>query len=446
MKIFHLADIHASAKTLDQVKRCTQFVTEQAAIHQPDLTVIAGDIFDSRDIRLDSDPVRYIFEWVRQLSEYSPVFIVKGTPTHEGNAIKPLEHVGMNYPVMVADYPGCWGVVQSNVNNLTSFIHMEPGHNDSNFGVQAVISAMPTPTKQFMQAGDEDLASALTPIFAGFGAQAAQYEVPHIHVGHYCVRGAAISENQTMVGRDIEIGRDQIELANPDIVCLGHIHLSQEVEPGMFYAGSLIKKNHGEADDKGFYIYDLEKAKGNPTFINTPADRLLRIRWDFTAEGRTADIEDVLNQYRGPDITGSILKVELTFWQDEYMEWTRDNVESWFAPLLPESIDVQIIRKPRENIRSQEILKAESLSEKVQLLADQNKEEMTPGIQTKCEMLETMNQEECIKALNEPSPVIVGVDPRLITTELIVEATGPVEVSLHGDWPSDQQSLFEVKS
>jgi len=423
MKIFHLADIHASAKTLDQVKRCTQFVTEQAAIHQPDLTVIAGDIYDSRDIRLDSDPVRYIFEWVRQLSEYSPVFIVKGTPTHEGNAIKPLNHVGARFPVVVADYPGMFSL--SGNGKVGPLIYPD-------MNVSCLISAMPTPTKQFMQACDDDLASALTPIFAGFGAQAAQYEVPHIHVGHYCVRGASISENQTMVGKDIEIGRDQIDMANPDIVCLGHIHLSQEVEPGMFYAGSLIKKNHGEADDKGFYIYDLEKAKGNPTFINTPTDRLLRIRWDFTAEGRTADIEDVLNQYRGPDITGSILKVELTFWQDEYMEWTRDNVESWFAPLLPESIDVQIIRKPRENIRSQEILKAESLSEKVQLLADQNKEEMTPGIQTKCEMLETMNQEECIKALNEPV--------------FTIEATGPVEVSLHGDWPSDQKSLFEVKS
>jgi len=441
MKIFHLADIHTSAKTLEQVKRCTGFVTEQAAIHQPALTIIAGDIFDSRDIRLDSEPVRYIFSWVRQMSDYSPVFIVKGTPTHEGNAIKPLEMVGKRFPVYVADYPGMY--ILTAAHSIKPIADREP----SDCGVRALISAMPTPTKQFMQAGDDDLASALTPIFAGFGAQAAQYEdVPHIHVGHYCVRGASISEDQTMVGRDIEIGRDQIELANPDIVCLGHIHLHQEVEPGMFYSGALIKKDHGEYDDKGFYIYDLSMAKGNPKFIQTPSDRLLRIREDFTVDGNTfIDADMVLHTYGPDELKGAILKVEFTFWQDEGLEHTRESIEKFFEPCDCQSVDVQIIRKPRENIRSQEILKAESLSEKVQLLADQNKEEITPGIQDKCNMLETMTQEECIKVLNEP--VVIGVDPAGEDTENTVEYTlvhgGPVKVEWSGP---KQQSLFEVKS
>ena len=446
MKIFHLADIHASAKTLDQVKRCTGFVTEQAAIHQPELIIIAGDIFDSRDIRLDSEPVRYIFSWIRQLSEYSPVFIVKGTPTHEGNAIRPLEHVGSNYTVTVADYPGMYELGSSG--NLEP--HTGPGHSFATRPI-ALISAMPTPTKQFMQAGDEDLASALTPIFAGFGSQAAQYDVPHIHVGHYCKRGASISENQTMVGKDIEIGMDQIELAKADLVCLGHIHMHQEVEPGMFYSGSLIRKNHGEDDDKGFYIYDLSMGKGNPKFTKTPSDRLLRIREDYTTPNSdTADIDMSLYSYDPEDLKGAILKVELTFWQDEGLEHTRESLEKFFEPCGCQSINVQIIRKPRENIRSQEILKAESLSEKVQLLADQNKEEITPGVQSKCEMLETMNQDECIKALNEP--VINGMDVDFVSfdeaaaiDEKAIEFVmdGPVKVDFAGP-PSKQLSLFEV--
>jgi DNA repair exonuclease SbcCD nuclease subunit len=443
MKIFHLADIHASAKTLEQVKRCCDFVTEQAAIHQPGLIVIAGDIYDSRDIRLDSDTCRYVFQWVRQLSEYAPVFIVKGTPTHEGNAIKPLEHVGSRHRVMVADYPGCWGLIES-VSHKYDFLKMEPGHNYSNYGPISVISAMPTPTKQFLQAGDDDLASALTPIFAGFGTQAAQYEVPHIHVGHYCVRGACISENQTMVGKDIEIGRDQIELANPDIVCLGHIHMHQEVESGMFYSGSLIRKNHGEVEDKGFYIYDLSMGKGNPKFINTPSDRLLRIREDFTTPNNGPENIDVAFYSYGPDeLNGSILKIELTFWQDEGLEHTRESIEKFFEAHGCQSINVQIIRKPRENIRSQEILKAESLSEKVQLLADQNKEEITPGVQRKCEMLETMNQDECIEALNY---ALVGPQTIDVVEEAIDFVASELEVPadrLTGT-KGQQQSLFEV--
>jgi len=401
MKIFHLADIHASAKTLEQVKRCTQFVTEQAAIHQPALTVIAGDIFDSRDIRLDSDPVRYIFEWVRQLSEYSPVFIVKGTPTHEGNAIKPLKMVGKRFPVYVSDYPGMYMLTGSHM--IKPISDRDP----LDCGVRALISAMPTPTKQFMQAGDDDLASALTPIFAGFGSQADQYEVPHIHVGHYCVRGASISKNQTMVGRDIEIGRDQIELANSDLVCLGHIHMHQEVEPGMFYSGSIIRKNHGEAEEKGFYIYELSRGMGKSKFIKTPSDRLLRARHDFSRSG--LDPKEIMTkEFDIQTVVNAKVKVEYTFWQDEHLDIKKDDIEAFFMNLMAESVDVQIIRKPRENIRSQEILKAESLSEKVQLLADQNKEELTTGIHVKCDMLETMNQEDCIKALNEP--VVVGLD------------------------------------
>ena len=435
MKIFHLADIHASAKTLEQVKRCCDFVTEQAAIHQPWLIVIAGDIYDSRDIRLDSDPVRYMFQWVRQLSEYSPVFIVKGTPTHEGNAIKPLELVGSKYPVVVADYPEVWG--------LTKDAQLIP-HPTSSVEMVANISAMPTPTKQFLQAGDDDLASALTPIFAGFGVDAARYNVPHIHVGHYCVRGAAISENQTMVGRDVEIGRDQIELANPDIVCLGHIHMHQRIR-GLpcSYSGSLIRKNHGENDVKGFYIHDINKGS---IFIKTPADRLLRIREDFTIDPEDInDLDQILYTYGPEELKGAILKVELTFWQDEGLEHTRESIEKFFEPCGCQSVTVQIIRKPRENIRSQEILKAESLSEKVQLLADQNKEEITPGVQAKCEMLETMNQEGCIKALNDP--VVIGVDPAGEDAEKTIkytfEKTGSVNIEWYGP---KQQSLFEVKS
>lgn len=406
MKVFHLADLHASAKTLDQVMRCCDFSVQQAQEQRPDLIILAGDTYDSRDIRLDSETCKYVFGFVRLLSDIAPVFIVRGTPFHEGNAIETLQYVGGRFPVVVSGYPGTWVLLDSG--NILPFGGVIASK------VIAMISSMPTPTKQYLEddlnikASNDNLASALTPIFAKFSSDASQYpDVPHILAGHFCVRGAAISETQTMIGKDIEIGRDQIEMAKIDLGCFGHIHLRQQLWSGCFYSGSFICKTHGETDIKGFYVHELSDKMSTQflkasTFIPTPVDKLLRIRHDFTAEDNP-DISLALQKYRSDELRGAHLKIELTLWQDQCVEWDKKKVLSHFVPFDCNSIDISISRLPHQNIRNEQILRADSLTEKISILAVQNKEEISQGIIDKCELLQSTPQEEIIKQLEMPT-------------------------------------------
>ncbi len=401
MNILHLADIHACKKLFEQVKRCCNFVADYTGNSQIDLIVIAGDIFDIQSIKLDSDVVRFMFKWVSVLSNMAPVFIVKGTRLHEGNTIKALESVSGIYDITVADYPGTWLMTSSG-----NFVHHDNHQDHPSSYYKCIISAMPTPTKEWItddlkiQDSNDQLASCLTPIFAGFGSKASEFpDLPHVLTGHFCVRGAAISEDQVMIGREIEIGLDQILMTRADLTCLGHIHKAQNLGHEIFYSGSLPRKNQGETEDKGFYIHDFNHGKP-AEFIVVPADKLLRIRADFT-DGIPLDrLDEVLSLYPNDELKDVYLKIEFTMWQDAGREHSKESIKKVFKDCECADVKVDLVRKPRANIRNEEVVNAETYSDMLQVLATQNSETIPDFALDKMEMLETMPADDVIKRVD----------------------------------------------
>jgi len=401
--VMHISDIHTD-HSLDQANKCCNFALAQASERVPDLIVIAGDIYNSQHVKLDSEACRFVFEWVQSLSTIAPVFIVKGTPSHEGYAISPLQHINSKYKVIVADMPGMYYMVEGGA------IYAIPHGKSLNVGpAKALISAMPTPTKEMIvqagqniQAENDTLANALTPIFANFGQIAADNPgIPHIHVGHYCVRGAAISETQVMIGRDIEIGKDQLMMANVDLGCLGHIHLHQELFDRWYYSGSLIRKNQGEYEDKGFYFHRIVDDKSlSSEFVPAPARNMLRIREDFTKTD-LADLDMVLHTFSPEELKDAHLKIEFKVWVDEGLDVTKAKILDFYKDCGCADIKVEITRVKKQNIRSNEVVKADRLSDKVNLMAVQNNEEISAGVLEKCELLETKTRDEIIEGLKE---------------------------------------------
>jgi exonuclease SbcD len=247
MKILHTADWHADAN-LKEFKKVSGFLIEKAREEEPDLIIIAGDVFDSRDIKLDSEACKAVFKVVYNLSEIAPVAIITGTPRHEGTATESLIFASAEHNIAVSARPEQLFLKEGQL--YREFTLTDP---------DAIISMVPTPTKQYMQGTDDEISQALTPIFAGFGASASEYYCPHIGVYHGTIRGAALSETQVMVGRDIEITKDQIALGNFDLFLCGHIHLKQKIEPNIYYSGSLFANNFGETQDHGFYVHEITK-------------------------------------------------------------------------------------------------------------------------------------------------------------------------------------------
>ena len=236
MKILHSADWHIRDKDIEEAEKCLRFLCETVAKEGPDLSVIAGDIFDSQDVKLDSPSAKLVIRIISELAELSPIAIITGTATHEGKATEILRYVRGKHPVRVADKP-------------TQIYMLDP---------DVCLTLIPQPTKQWFQGTDQEVGQAMSAIFAGFGVQAAEYKCPHILVGHWQVSGCKTSTGQTLTGQDIEVSIDQMMLANPDLICLGHIHAEQKLSDRCFYSGSIYRTNWGELEPKGFYIHEIK--------------------------------------------------------------------------------------------------------------------------------------------------------------------------------------------
>jgi exonuclease SbcD len=397
MRIFHTADIHASEANIQEVKKCCDFTLQKAITEKPDLVIIAGDVFDSRDIKLDTQACKYIFQFVNKLSEVAPVCVVTGTPKHEGFATENLIFASsFEHNIIVSTGPEqlfLWdGQLYHNPTDCLEGL---------SFKFDAVISMLPTPTKQFMQGTDDQISQALTPIFAGFGATASEYNCPHIGVYHGTIRGATACNGQSMIGRDIEISREQIALANFDILCCGHIHLHQEIDYYIFFSGSLFGTNYGETDTKGFYIHEI--SKGEPfgsaktirlkhTFIETPSRKIVNLKHDFTDDFSDLDALPVPSEL--DDLRGADIKVSLKVWQDEATAISKEEIEKFYKNAGASEVKVDIKYIPREVVRSERMSQLETLADKFAEQAKLKSEILPEGITEIAADLETLSEDQ----------------------------------------------------
>lgn len=260
MVTLHTADWHVRDKDIAEIEKCLSFLTETARNEQPDLIIHAGDVFDSQNVKLDSMAAKLVFRIFSELANIAPVAVIIGTPSHEGTTIELLSYIDAKFPVHVSTRPEQLYLCEGDFNADPSELNTP-----AQAPVEAVISLIPAPTKQYINSNsdikgsDSEIAQAMSVMLAGFAAQAEAYNCPHILVGHWNTTGSLISETQTLTGVDIEISKDQMALANADIVLLGHLHLAQEIKPNIFYSGSIYANNFGELEDKGFYIHEITR-------------------------------------------------------------------------------------------------------------------------------------------------------------------------------------------
>ena len=253
MRILHTADWHCRDKNIDEITECLRFLCGKA--QEVDLVVISGDIFDSRDIKLDSKSAKLVIKTISELADLCPVAIVLGTASHDGTAAEVLRYARGKYDVHVATYP-------QQVRLIDGYLYDREAGDGSEI-VKALVTMIPQPTKQFfgssedIQTSNEQISQALSGLFAGFGAAASDYKCPHLLVYHGSIRGAKLSNDQVLTGVDIDVSADQLSLANADINLCGHIHISQQLGERTFYSGSLYPLNFGEIHDHGFYVHEI---------------------------------------------------------------------------------------------------------------------------------------------------------------------------------------------
>ncbi len=396
MKIIHTADWHVQDSMIEEAQKCLDFLVTTAEQESPDLIIHAGDTFNSGDVKLDSKAAKLVIRTFNRLADIAPVAVILGTPSHDGTAAEILSFVRGQYPIYVATRPE---QIFLSTGNLKAIMDLE-GATESG-GCDAVISLMPAPTKQFFQGsgdikqGDAEIAAAMSQIFAGFGATAAAFPVPHILVGHWNTTGSLISETQVLTGVDIEISTDQMHLTHACLCCLGHIHKAQDLRRGVFYSGSLYANSWGEMDDKGFYIHEI----GNEAvsrFITTPSRKMVRYKFDYTDPAALKNSDG-----DAENVAGSHIRIDATVWQDEVASMDFDAMKEGLLRWGAESVDIRINRIPRENVRADAVLKAETLRDKLVAAAELRDEKVSESVLQKADALEHMDAEKLIQEIGK---------------------------------------------
>jgi exonuclease SbcD len=390
MKILHTSDWHVRDKDIEECEKCLSFLIQTAKAEKVSLVIIAGDMFDSQDVKLDSKAAKLAVRSVSDLANICPVAVLIGTPSHDGMAPIILSHVRGEYPILVADKPMQASLIGDD---------LAPASQEDCAAPDLLISLIPQPTKQYFQSAsgiadsDKEIGAAMSALFAGFGAQAANFDAPHILVGHWNVAGSTLSNGQTLVGLDIEIAYDQMMMANPALICLGHIHKAQRLGDCAFYSGSLYHQSWGEMENKGFWIHEVrEDILDGSWFVETPTKKMVRFKDDFTTDDQPGPISL-------SGVAGAFVRYDVTIWQEAAAGFAKEEVRKAFMDAGALDVDIRFIRVPRHNVRSEAVLKTERLRDKIQKMAELKGEEVEWSVLSKAESLEGRVPEELIEAV-----------------------------------------------
>lgn len=427
MKVFHTADWHFREKDHDEIYKCVNFMVGKAIEKKPDLICISGDITDSRHLDFDSRSSRAILHIISDMLDIAPIAIVIGTPSHDGKAALALRECRGKYPILVSDMP-CQFYYEKNFNQWLS-IYEPLG---KSFIPSFLITQIPQPTKQYfindlsIEDTEKAIGDAMGIMLAAFGHKTAEFEsVPHIANGHGQIDGSFISETQQLIGHDIAVSKSQLKALNADLVCYGHIHKSQDMGDGIFYSGSPTRMNHGEKEDKGFYLhninYDNFASDGGveafsvldlkSEFIQTPARQMIGIKSDYTKDSNPMPLHKYIDSMDSMDSDlyhGCHVKFELKGWQDDLANISQDQIKSKFYAAGADHVIVNLIRVPRETVRAERVLEADTLPDKLEAMAELRGEKVRGSILEKASMLEAGEQLPWIQDLKKILPATVG--------------------------------------
>jgi DNA repair exonuclease SbcCD nuclease subunit len=381
LKILHCADIHARDKDIEEIEKCLDFILDTAGKKNVGLAEIVGDIFDSRDVKLDSKSAKLIIKFVSELADICPVAITIGTPSHEGNAPEILRYAQGKHKIFVATKPCQTYLADGEIDD-------DPKDITAPQDIQAILSFCPQPTKQYFSgvggvaSTSEQIGAAMSGIFAGFGVGAKKFDCVHLLSYHGSISGVKLSTGQVMAGMDIEVSLDQLALSNADLIMCGHIHLQQELTENVFYSGSIYPNNYGELHEHGFYVHMLEdKRLISSKFIKTPCRKLELLVSDYT-----------LRPFAGVAIqaftNGSYIRHNITCWQEDAVKINKDEIKQAYIAAGAIDADIRITRVPRQAVRAESVLKVERLRDKIQAMADLREEKISEEILKKADELD----------------------------------------------------------
>lgn len=309
MKILHSADWHIgnysgpekdgqNLRALDTL-RCIDHLVEVAKKENPDVVIVAGDIFHDAKVWASRglSEVNTASKAIEELSKKSYVVVMRGTPNHDGKEQFEVlkERFKKSYKVRIVTEPeivtipnfGDWGEItlRGEMTPDTDIVCV-PGFERGEYRAKNPPVSKEEENEIFTQyLGDVIL-----------GQRAQCNSGGHtILVSHYTVIGADTESGQSqfMSLSEPVIKPETLDAANFDLVALGHIHKPQQILQtwNAFYSGSINANNfNDEGQKRGFWIHELEPDGGRVSlFMETPYRKFLTLHLD---DDKVSDINN----------------------------------------------------------------------------------------------------------------------------------------------------------
>jgi exonuclease SbcD len=239
MRILHIGDIHFSRKNAPELDVVIPEILKIAHKKKPDLIVCTGDVFDKVE-PLTSPVVRVAIAFFRVLSNFAPVVIVRGTPSHDG--IHGLDF--LSSVATVVEYDSVFSL-------FGDLSNWDAGCGWARYTVDGLsilfVPSFPKNASDELILGVKDAAKNSTIMFS-----------------HGSISGAVNEHGVPVDLFDVEWDIQELKSIGPRLIGMGHIHKPQILsnDPIIYYAGSVGRFHFGEENNK------------NLVFINLYADRI----------------------------------------------------------------------------------------------------------------------------------------------------------------------------
>lgn len=237
--------------------RVHEWMVEAVYENNVDLFLCAGDVYERASTPLERQKVA---EWITGIASRCPVVIVRGN--HDAvRDLDLLSRLQAKHPIHVVERTA---VIQ--------------------FG-NVVVGAVAWPSRSSIAALAESIGiladAAAEQLYAsvmrGIGAEFALSGAKHkVLLAHAMVDGSVTSVGQPIIGAEMRIGLDVLDLADASVTVLGHIHKPQEWRLGtrqVLYTGSPFATSYGETETKSVLLIDTDS--GEISRLPTPSTRMV---------------------------------------------------------------------------------------------------------------------------------------------------------------------------
>lgn len=364
IRVLHTGDLHignfpgpeenGENVRFKDICKCLDALIAEAYEQQPDIAVIAGDVFhqarvwSDRGLKENQTAVRFL----RRLEMICPVVVMRGTPNHDSEE---------QFNMLKVAFEG-----DNNVHIVT-----QPGVETyySYGGKKIQIACVPGFDRGYYRAQhpglskeeeNEVFTQAIEKIILGLKAQC-DTDTPTVLVSHYTITGCNMESGQTAFFSQFEpvVYPSTIQASDFDLVCFGHIHRPQQIDgcKNTFYCGAISALNfNDEGQHRGFYIHIVAEKEGELSgdmFFELPTREYITIRLED---------EDIANFNAGNydslpvkdyEIQNKIVRV-LYNCTDEHNKafnhavlenFLRSSGAFWVQEITPQKISITVDRK-----------------------------------------------------------------------------------------------------